>query len=120
MTPHEFDITKYVKNGINEVAVKCYRYSDAQYIEDQDMWLLCGLYREVYIFAEPKTCLRDFFITTDLDKDYKDSDTKLEAKIINYEGEDKTSKLSAYIEKDGKKQKLVRRNSRLPEKTAKQ
>ena len=106
MTPHEFDITKYVKNGINEVAVKCYRYSDAQYIEDQDMWLLCGLYREVYIFAEPKTCLRDFFITTDLDKDYKDSDTKLEAKIINYDDEDKASKLSAYIEKDGKKQKL--------------
>ena len=50
------------------------------------MWLLCGLYREVYVFAEPKKCVRDFFITTDLDKDYNDSDTTIEIKVNDYAG----------------------------------
>ena len=68
MTPHEFDVTPYIKSGENLVCAKVYRYSDATYIEDQDMWWLCGIYREVYLFSEEKVCLRDFFITTDLDK----------------------------------------------------
>lgn len=106
MTPHEFNITKYVTEGINELAVKCYRYSDAQYIEDQDMWLLCGLYREVYIFAEPKLCIRDFYITTDLDEKYKDADVNLEVKINNYTAEVKNAAVKAYIQKDGKKTEI--------------
>ncbi len=85
MTPHEFDITKYARKGSNRVAVKVYRFSDGAYLENQDMWLLCGLYREVYVFAEPKKCIRDFFITTDLDADYKDSNTNLEIKVNNYD-----------------------------------
>ncbi len=86
MTPHEFDITKYARKGSNRVAVKVYRFSDGAYLENQDMWLLCGLYREVYVFAEPKKCVRDFFITTDLDADYKDSNTSLEIKVNDYAG----------------------------------
>ena len=84
MTPHEFDITKLVRGGSNKVAVKVYRFSDAAYLENQDMWLFCGLYREVYIFCEPKKCVRDFFITTDLDAEYKDSKTALEITLKNY------------------------------------
>ncbi len=84
MTPHEFDVTKFVKCGENKVAVKVYRYSDGAYLENQDMWLLCGLYREVYIYREEKTCIRDFFITTDLDETYTDSKTDLEILIKNY------------------------------------
>lgn len=106
MTPHEFDITPFVTKGENQVSVKCYRYSDAQYLEDQDMWLLCGIYREVYLFAEPKTCIRDFFITTDLDKDYVNSDTNLEVTVKNYSGEKKNIEVSAFIERNGKKTEL--------------
>ncbi|MCH5190602.1 MAG: DUF4981 domain-containing protein [Oscillospiraceae bacterium] len=84
MTPHEFDVTGYVSAGTNRVAVKVYRYSDGSYLENQDMWLLCGLYREVYLFCEPKKCVRDFFITTDLDAEYKDSNTSLEITVNNY------------------------------------
>ncbi len=86
MTPHEFNITKFARKGSNRVAVKVYRFSDGAYLENQDMWLLCGLYREVYVFAEPKKCVRDFFITTDLDAEYKDSDTTLEIKVNDYAG----------------------------------
>lgn len=84
MTPHEFDITKFAKSGKNRVAVKVYRFSDACYLENQDMWLLCGLYREVYIFCEPKKTVRDFFITTDLVNDYKDSQTALDVQLRAY------------------------------------
>ena len=85
MTPHEFDITKYAKKGENRIAVKVYRYSDACYLEDQDMWLLCGLYRDVYVFCEPKKTVRDFFITTDLVNDYKDSKTTLDVQLRAYD-----------------------------------
>lgn len=107
MTPHEFDITRYVKSGENLVCAKVYRYSDATYIEDQDMWWLCGIYREVYIFCEEKVCLRDFYITTDLDAEYKDSDTKLEVTVKNYTKKTETAKVTAEIyNADGKKSKL--------------
>ena len=46
MTPHEFDVTRYLLNGENLVCAKVYRYSDGSYLEDQDMWWLCGIYRE--------------------------------------------------------------------------
>lgn len=106
MTPHEFNITKFLKDGENTVAAKVYRYSDAQYIEDQDMWLLCGIYREVYIFAEPKVCLRDFFITTDFDETYTDSDVALEVQINNYSETQKPVSVRAYIEKNGEKTEI--------------
>lgn len=86
MTPHEFNVTRFVNAGENRIAVKVYRFSDACYLENQDMWLFCGLYRDVYIYGEPKMCVRDFFITTDFDKEYKDSKTDLEILIKNYGG----------------------------------
>lgn len=72
MTPHEFDVTRYLLNGENLVCAKVYRYSDGSYLEDQDMWWLCGIYREVYLFAEPKACLRDFYFRTEPDADFRD------------------------------------------------
>lgn len=106
MTPHEFNITKFLQKGENTVAAKVYRYSDAQYIEDQDMWLLCGIYREVYIFAEPKVCLRDFFVTTDLINDYKDAELALEIQVNNYHSKPRKVKVAAFIEKNGEKIKI--------------
>lgn len=101
MTPHEFNITKYCAEGKNSVAVKVYRYSDAQYLEDQDMWLLCGIYRDVYLYAEPKLCIRDFFVSTDLDAEYRNSDLSLKVQVNNYRSASKKVKVRAFIEKDG-------------------
>ena len=105
MTPHEFNITKFARKGSNRVAVKVYRFSDGAYLENQDMWLLCGLYREVYVFCEPKKCIRDFFITTDLDAEYKDSNTSLEIQVNNYD-KNGTAKVKAEII-DGDKRILL-------------
>ena len=84
MTPHEFNVTKVLKPGKNVITAKLYRYSDGSYLEDQDMWWLCGIYREVYLFAEPKLCLRDFYFKTDFDDSYTDSNVTLNMYINNY------------------------------------
>lgn len=85
MLPHEFNVTKMLKKGENLICAKVYRYSDGSYLEDQDMWWLCGIYREVYLYAESKLCLRDFYFKTDFDVDYKDSDASLDIFLENYD-----------------------------------
>lgn len=40
-----------------------YRWSDGSYLEDQDMFRLSGIHRDVYLFATPKLRLRDYYLT---------------------------------------------------------
>ncbi|MBD3188445.1 DUF4981 domain-containing protein, partial [Candidatus Bathyarchaeota archaeon] len=84
MTPAEFNITPYLIEGKNVIAVEVYRWSDGSYLEDQDMWRLSGIYREVYLFATPHIHVRDFFIRTRFDKQYKNAGCLLSARIKNY------------------------------------
>ncbi len=83
MTPAEFNLTSYLKKGQNILAVEVYRWSDGSYMEDQDMWRLSGIFRDVYLFSMPKVYIRDFFVKTDLDEQYKDADLTLEIKVKN-------------------------------------
>ena len=70
MTPAEFDITDYLTPGENLVAAEVIRYCDGTYLEDQDMWFFSGIYREVYLYAEPKCALLDIFARAQPDEDY--------------------------------------------------
>jgi len=70
-TPGEFNITSYLKEGKNSLAVEVYRWSDASYLEDQDFWRLSGIFRDVYLWSTPKTHFRDFKVVSTLDKKYK-------------------------------------------------
>ena len=76
-TPSEFDITRYVKSGENEVAVEVFKFSDGYYLEDQDYWRLAGIQRDVYLYARPQVHIRDFEVVTDLDRTYTDADLHL-------------------------------------------
>ena len=87
MTPAEFNVTKYLKAGENILAVEVYRWSDGSYLEDQDMWRLSGIYRNVYLFAAPQVHIRDFFVQTDLDDHYTDATLMVRPKIANYSGQ---------------------------------
>lgn len=58
----EFDITKYLRTGKNNVAVQVIRWSDGSYLEGQDMWHMSGIHRDVYLVATPKTYLADHYI----------------------------------------------------------
>lgn len=97
MTPHEFDVTKVLKKGENVITAKLYRFSDGSYLEDQDMWWLCGIYRDVYLFAEPKVCLRDFYFKTDFDDTYNDSNVTLNMYFNNYNNIRGKIKISAKL-----------------------
>jgi beta-galactosidase len=66
--PSEFNLTKYVRPGKNNIAIELYRWADASYLEDQDFWRVSGIERSVYLYAEPKARLRDFTVTALLDK----------------------------------------------------
>ena len=85
MTPAEFNVTDYLQKGKNTLAVEVYRWSDGSYLEDQDMWRFSGIYRDVYLVSTPRVDLRDFFVRTDLDEDYRDARMKITAKVSSYE-----------------------------------
>jgi len=84
MEPSEFNLTRFVRPGNNTLAVEVYRWSAGSYLEDQDMWRLSGIYRDVFLFSTPLVHLRDFFTYSELDKDYKDAKLHVIAKIHNY------------------------------------
>ena len=106
MTPAEFRITDYVTVGLNKIMVEVYRYTDGTYLEDQDMWFLSGIYRDVYVYAEEKLCIRDFFADTSLDETYKNGTLDLEVTLHNY-ADDTDCTLEAEIIGDGKPVKFA-------------
>ena len=71
-TPIEFNITKYLKKGKNEIAAQVFRWHDGSYLEDQDFWRLTGIERDVYLFVKNDFSVNDFFIKTDLENNYRD------------------------------------------------
>lgn len=96
-TPHEFNVTDFVHSGENQLTAIVYRYTDGTYLEDQDMWFFCGIYREVYLYSEPKQTLRDFFVQTDLVNDYKDADLIIDASVRDYTAAGNAVTLSAEL-----------------------
>ncbi|WP_101446606.1 glycoside hydrolase family 2 TIM barrel-domain containing protein [Pontibacter ramchanderi] len=86
----EFDITPYVKKGENLVALQVYRWSDASYLESQDMWRISGIERDVYLYATPKLDIHDFKVTAILDDSYTNGVFDLTAEVNNYKIDQKT------------------------------
>ncbi len=84
MIPAEFNITDYLQQGKNMVAVEVYRWSDGSYLEDQDMWRFSGIYRDVYLHSTPKVHMQDFYVRTDLDEEYKDGNLQVSVDLANY------------------------------------
>ena len=80
----EFDITSYVKPGTNMVAVEVYRFTTGSYLEDQDMFRLSGIFRNVTLWSAPQEHIRDYFIKTVFDKQFKNAGLNIAAKIKNY------------------------------------
>ncbi|MDF1576276.1 MAG: glycoside hydrolase family 2 TIM barrel-domain containing protein [Bacteroidales bacterium] len=86
--PAGFNITPFVKIGKNDLSVEVLRYSDGSYLENQDMWRLSGIYRDVKLYAQPGTYIHDFYVVTDLDESYKDATLLIETDIQNKSAEE--------------------------------
>ena len=91
--PSEFNITPYLQDGENIISVWVIRWSDGSFLEDQDQWRLSGIHREVYLHAEPKLRIADFFCQTKLDKQYQDAVLSIRPRIENLTGHE----MSGYI-----------------------
>ena len=103
-TDAEFDVSKFVRQGENNVSVRVYRWSDGSYLEGQDMWHLGGIHRDVYLVSTPRVYVADHYITSRLDagsnytsgaldveltltNDYREKATKnLEVELISPDG----------------------------------
>lgn len=83
-TPAQFNITRYLKPRENVLAVEVYRYSDGSYLEDQDMWRMSGIFRDVYLWSTDDLHLRDFFVHPTLDAAYQDGELSVDVAIRNF------------------------------------
>ncbi len=63
----EFDITSLVRAGRNRIAVMVLKWCDGSYLEDQDMFRMSGIFRDVYLVSRDPVHVRDFFVRTRLD-----------------------------------------------------
>ncbi len=84
--PAEFDVTAYVREGENLLAVEVYRWSDGSYLEDQDFWRLSGIERDVYVVAQPQVHVRDFHVVAGLDSLYRDGVLDVRFEVENRGG----------------------------------
>ena len=84
-TSVEFNITPYLKQGKNLLAVEVFKWSDASYIEDQDFWRLAGIERDVYLIARPKVSVEDFFAVGDLDAAYRNGILTVDYAVRNFD-----------------------------------
>ncbi|MFC5630227.1 MULTISPECIES: glycoside hydrolase family 2 TIM barrel-domain containing protein [Streptococcus] len=81
-TPTEFELTEFLVEGDNKLAVEVYKRSSASWLEDQDFWRFSGIFRDVYLYAIPEVHIRDLFIHQDLINHYKDGLLKIEVDIL--------------------------------------
>ena len=85
--PSEFNITPYLVEGENLIALQVYRFTSGSFLECQDYWRLTGIHRHCFIYAAHKARISDFFFTTDLDNTYTNATATVK---VDVEGIDLT------------------------------
>jgi len=77
----EYDITPYVKEGENELKIVVVQFSKGSYLEDQDMWRLSGIFRDVNLIFVPKKHICDAFARAELSSDLKSAKFKMDVDV---------------------------------------
>lgn len=90
-TPAEFDISDYLKAGNNLIAMKIIRWSDASYLESQDMLRMSGIERDVYLYATEPQRIVDIDASYTLNGDLSRADMALTLKLKNHHKEQQVS-----------------------------
>ncbi len=81
--PHSFDITDYLKDGENLLAIEVHRFCDGTWFELQDMFQDGGIFRDIYLYSAPLVHIDDYFVTTDLDDNYENATMNLDVTVRN-------------------------------------
>ena len=85
---HKFDITDYLVDGENTLAVEVHKFCDGTWFEDQDMLYDGGIYRDVYLTSAPLVQVKDYTVRTDLDENYENAVLQISADIRNLSSSD--------------------------------
>ena len=92
--PAEYLINPYVKEGKNTLVLKIFRWSTGSYLECQDFWRLSGIERDVFLYSQPKTAIRDFRIVSTLDDSYRNGLFRLDIALRNHHAQAKQVEVS--------------------------
>lgn len=79
--PAEFDLTPHLLPGNNRLAVMVLRWSDGSYLEDQDMWRMSGIFRDVTLLHKPAVQLADVQLETRLSPEFSSAELRAEVKV---------------------------------------
>ncbi|MBR5527872.1 MAG: DUF4981 domain-containing protein [Clostridia bacterium] len=74
----EFDVASLVREGRNRICVICVKWAASSYLEDQDMWRMSGIFREVYLLARSEDRITDFYVRSSLSDDFSKADITLD------------------------------------------
>ncbi len=96
-TPAVFNITQYLQEGANVLAVEVYRYSNGSYLEDQDYFRLSGIYRNVHLWSAAALHIRDFFAHAELDAQCRDGDLRVDVEVQNFADQPQGFKVAAEL-----------------------
>lgn len=81
LLPSEFKITDFVTTGTNVISVQVYRFTSGSFLECQDFWRFSGIHRDVFLWSAPKTQIRDYFFTSNLDNTYTNASVNIDVEI---------------------------------------
>jgi len=100
-TPAEFNISAFVSEGKNLIALQLFRWSDASYLESQDMLRMSGIERDVYLYTLPKVHISDYYAYTNLDDSYANGIFKGTVSVTNTTSEKASRKVSLELMEGG-------------------
>lgn len=83
MSPAEFDVTPYLKEGSNRLAVEVYRWCDGSYLEDQDFWRLSGIFRPVKLWRRPLQHISDYRISLTPSANFTSALLNAQVELVN-------------------------------------
>ena len=99
----EFDVTKFVKHGKeNVICVEVYRWSDGSYLEDQDMFRMSGIHRDVYLEARQKMHVYDVYAKTDLNNDLTRAKVNVNVDVVNLDKKQDGTVNVSILDENGK------------------
>ena len=104
-TPSEFDLTPYMKDRGNVLAVEVYKNSTAAYLEDQDFFRFFGIYRNVTLYAKPRLHIEDMWVKPRLSDDLMKGSVDVQLRIsraLSEEGRAKGQIKIALQDQDGR------------------
>jgi beta-galactosidase len=92
--PSEFKITDYLVEGENTIALQVYRFTSGSFLECQDYWRLTGIHRSCFLWSAPKTQIRDFFFTSNLNSTFTSAKANVKVEVTGSEASEGTENLT--------------------------